>query len=92
MQRFLIEVHHEDEQLACARIVQIFLSTGSHYITHADWGCMDGEHSAWIIVEADSKEQARCILPPAFRSEAKIVALNKFTMEQIDGIISQLQS
>jgi hypothetical protein len=28
-------------------------------------------------------------LPPAFRSEAKIIELNKFTMEQIDGIISQ---
>jgi nicotinate-nucleotide pyrophosphorylase len=52
---------------------------------------MDGEHTAWIIVEVDSKEQARCILPPAFRSQAKIVALNKFTMEQIDEMISQLQ-
>ena len=91
MPRFLIEVQHETDQLACARIVQIFLSTGSHYITHADWGCMDGEHSAWITVEADSKEEARCILPPAFRSEAKIVALNKFTMEQIEGILSQHQ-
>ena len=91
MPRFLIEVHHEAEQLACARIVQLLLSTGSHYITHADWGCMDGEHTAWIIVEGESKEQARCILPPAFRSQAKIVALNKFTMEQIEGIISQLQ-
>lgn len=91
MPRFLIEVHHEAEQLACARIVQIFLSTGSHYMTHADWGCMDGEHTAWIIVEVDSKEQARSILPPAFRSQAKIVALNKFTIEQINGFISQLE-
>jgi len=91
MPRFLIEVHHEDETLACARVVQVFLATGSHLLTHADWGCMDGEHTAWIVVEVDSKEQARSILPPAFRSQAKIVALNKFTMEQIDGIISQHQ-
>jgi hypothetical protein len=91
MPRFLIEVPHEAEQLACARIVQIFLSTGSHYMTNADWGCMDGEHTAWIIVEVDSKEQARSILPPAFRSKAKIIALNKFTIEQINDFISQLQ-
>ena len=91
MPRFLIELHHEDEVLACARVVQVFLATGSHFLTHADWGCMDGEHTAWIIVEVDSKEQARSILPPAFRSQAKIVALNKFTMEQIDGIISRHQ-
>lgn len=91
MPRFLIELHHEDEVLACARVVQIFLATGSHFLTHADWGCMDGEHTAWIIVEVDSKEQARSILPPAFRSQAKIVALNTFTTEQIDGIISRHQ-
>ena len=91
MPRFLIELHHEAEQLACARIVQIFLSTGSHYMTNADWGCMDGEHTAWIIVEVDSKEQARSILSPAFRSQAKIVALDKFTLEQINGFISQLE-
>jgi hypothetical protein len=91
MPKFLIEVHHEADQLACARIVQIFLSTGSHYVTHADWGCMDGEHTAWITVEVESKEEARCILPPAFRSQAKIVELNKFTLEQINEFISQLQ-
>jgi len=91
MPRFLIALHHEDEVLSCARVVQIFLATGSHFLTHADWGCMDGEHTAWIIVDVDSKEQAQSILPPAFRSQAKIVALNKFTMEQIDGIISRHQ-
>jgi len=91
MPRFLIEVHHEPEVLACARVVQVFLATGSHFLTHADWGCMDGEHSAWIVVEVDSKEEARSILPPAFRAQAKIVGLNKFTMEQIERIISHHQ-
>ena len=47
MARFLIEVPHEAEVVACAR------------------------H----------------ILPPAFRSQARIVGLNKFTMEQIDEIL-----
>jgi hypothetical protein len=59
-------------QLACARIVQILLSTGSHYITHADWGCVDGEHTAWIIVEGDSKEQARCICLPLFGPKPRL--------------------
>jgi hypothetical protein len=66
-------------------------TTGSHFLTHADWGCMDGEHKAWIIVEVDSKEEARCILPPAFRSQARIVGLNRFTMEEIEEIFRQHQ-
>ena len=91
MPRFLIQVPHEAGVEACLRTVQIFLATGSHFLTHADWGCMDGEHSAWIIVEVDSKEEARSILPPVFRSEAKIVGLNKFTLEQIDKMMGHHQ-
>lgn len=89
MQQFLIEVPHPEETLACARIVKVFLSTGSHFLTHADWGCMDGVHSAWLTVEADSKEEARMMVPPQFRSQAKIVGLNKFKLEQIDAILEQ---
>ena len=88
MSRFLIELRHEDDQMACARFVKLILTSGSHFLTHAEWGCKDGEHSAWIIVEMDSKEEARSILPPPFRSRAKIVTLNHFTIEQIDGMLS----
>ena len=87
MEKFLIEVPHDEEHVACARVVEIFLKTGSHFVTHADWGCRDGEHKAWIIAEVDSKDEARYILPPAFRSQAKIVQLNKFMMEEIDEIL-----
>jgi len=87
MARFFIEVPHEEEQVACARAVEIFLKTGSHFLTHADWGCMDGEHKAWIIVEVDSKDEARFILPPAYRAQARIVELNKFTLKEIEAIL-----
>jgi hypothetical protein len=53
-------------------VVQVFLATGSHFLTHADWGCEDGVHSAWMIVDADSKEDARSIVPPQYRKDAKI--------------------
>jgi len=64
MARYLIEVPNEEETVACARVVEIFLKTGSHFVTHTDWGCKDGEHKAWIIMEVDNKEDARRILPP----------------------------
>jgi hypothetical protein len=87
MARFLIEVPHDAEQVACARVVQVFLKSGSHFLTHADWGCRDEEHKAWIIADVDNKEEARWIVPPAFRSQAKIVRLNNFTLEEIDEIL-----
>ena len=91
MARFLIEVPHDPERVACARVVEIFLKTGSHFLTHADWGCLDGDHKAWIIADVDSKEEARSIVPPALRSQAKIVQLNYFTLEEIEPILSHHQ-
>ena len=83
MARFLIEVPHDEEMLACAKVVQVFLASGSHFLTHADWGCMDGVHKAWIIAEVENKEQARTILPPAVRPQAKITRLNYFSIDEI---------
>ena len=87
MPRFLIEVPHEAERVACARVVEIFLKTGSHFLTHADWGCKDGDHKAWIIADVNSHEEARSILPPAMRSQARIVQLNFYTMEEIEEVL-----
>lgn len=85
--KFLIEVPHEETTAACARVVDIFLKSGSHFLSNADWGCRDGEHKAWITVDVDSKDEARRILPPGMRTQAKIVQLNTFTMEEIDDIL-----
>jgi hypothetical protein len=91
MSRFLIELPHEADGRACAQFVKLALTSGSHFLTHADWGCRDGVHCGWIIVEVDSKAEARSILPPPFRAHAKIVALNFYTLEQIEGLLSGQQ-
>ena len=61
MDRYLIEVAHDAERLAWAPAVQTFFGTGSHYLTHADRGCKDGDHRALMIVEAADREEARWI-------------------------------
>jgi hypothetical protein len=84
--RFLIEVPHEAKAAECARVIEVFLRTGSHFLTRADWGCMDGEHRAWIVVDVESREEALGIVPPAFRAQAKIVQLNAFTLAQAEEL------
>lgn len=88
MPRFYIEVPHESEKVACARAVHELLKTGSHFLTNADFGCNDGDHKARITVEVESKEAARAIIPPEYRLNAKIVQLNKFTMEEIEEFLN----
>ena len=92
MAKFLIEVPHEAEARACALAIEILFKTGSHWLTNAEWGCKDGVHKGWVIVEVDSKEEARGILPPVYRPIAQIVKLNKFSMEEIEEILRYHQS
>lgn len=88
MSKFLIEVTHEAEKNACLRAAQILLKSGSHFVTNADFGCLDGEHKAWIIVEVNDKDEARAVLPPEYRSNAKIVQLNKFNLSEIEALLA----
>lgn len=83
MAKFLIEVPHGADKASCLLAIKIFLQTGSHFLTHADWGCLDGEHKAWIIAEVKSKEDATYILPPMYRSGAKITELTTFTAKDL---------
>ncbi len=87
MPKFLIEVPHESDTVECSRAVQVFLATGSHFLTNAEWGCMDGVHSAWMIVEVESKAEALGIVPPAFRSRTRIVGLNRFSLPKIESFL-----
>ena len=87
MPRFLIEVPHEGTALACGRAVELFLRTGSHFLTRADWGCKDGEHKSWVVVDVETREEARTIVPALYRSQAKIVQLNGFTLTDAEELL-----
>ena len=91
MPRYLIELTHDDEHAACVRAIEAIEKYGAHFFTHADWGCLNGVHSAWVIAELDSREGALQLVPPQFRPDARIVELNKFTREEIASMVGALK-
>jgi hypothetical protein len=91
MERFLIEVPHEAKPESCLHAVRVLLASGSHFLTHADFGCMDGVHKSWLVVEVSNKDDARTMLPPLYRAEARIVKLTKFSLGQVDAMIQALE-
>lgn len=87
MSKYFIEIPHGSDKVDCLRSVSILLSSGSHFLTNADWGCLDGQHKAWFFMDADSKDEALMIIPPAYRNVAKISKLNKFKLEDVNEIL-----
>jgi len=89
MPKFLIEVLHEADMVACTKAIRVFVETGSHFLTNAEWGCTDGEHKAWFFIEVDTKEEARNVVPHAYRRDAKITSLSRFTLDQINEMMRE---
>ena len=89
MAKFLIEVPHESDAMSCFRANKVLLESGSHFLTHADFGCCDGVHKAWIVVTVDTKDEARNLLPPLYRRQATIVELCKFGIAELDDLIKR---
>jgi hypothetical protein len=87
MPKYLIEVSHGGEKIDCLRSVSILLSTGSHFLRNADWGCLDGVHKAWFFMDADTKEEVLQVVPSAYRKDTKISQLNKFKLEDVEELL-----
>jgi hypothetical protein len=85
MDRYIIISGHTAED--CRQAVKHFAEFHAGYITHFEWGCKDNDHNAYAIIEADSHEQALLVVPPLFRSKAKVVKLVRFYPKK-DGMDS----
>lgn len=82
MDRYLIETRHTDEE--CLGLLDQVLASG--YLHNYDWGCEDGDHTGWAIIEAENREQAMLSVPSLVRSKVRIVKLNKFTDEDVQRL------
>ncbi|HUF17518.1 MAG TPA: hypothetical protein VMS12_05690 [Thermoanaerobaculia bacterium] len=91
MPTYLIEVRHESTPDACVRALNALDRHGSHFVTHADFGCADGAHCGWLTVDVDSRDAAERIVPPEFRAMTRVVELRKFTREEIHVLMKQQQ-
>ena len=80
MERFLVISPHTEA--TCRMAIQEVMSAG--YITHFDWGCKDGDHTGWAIIEADNAREALMVVPPAQRSSARAVRLAKFSVHDVE--------
>lgn len=83
MARYMIQSSHDPSHADCERIKQSIFRAGSHFVTHAEWGCADGNHTAWLIVEAENDRDAWLVVPPAMRETATVTRLNRFGFAEL---------
>jgi hypothetical protein len=74
MERFLIETSHKEG--VCLNLIGLLNAQG--YLRQFDWGCLNGVHIGWAVIEAGSESEARLAIPPLVRGQARIVKVVKF--------------
>jgi hypothetical protein len=89
MPTYLIEIPHSTNQAECRQIIKLFVESGSHLLSNAEWGCKDGVHKAWFISDFDSKEDAMHIVPPLLRHSTTIIEITKFTKSDMVNMSEQ---
>lgn len=81
MDKFLVESHHTIHN--CKLAVKSVQSSG--YLNNFDWGCKDGVHTGWAIIEAENAAQALGIVPAMIRDKARAVRLAKFEPSMVSN-------
>lgn len=80
MERFLIESPHTARE--CKLVVKLVQSMG--YLNNFDWGCREGVHTGWAMIEAENAAQALGVVPALIRNQARAIKLSKFPSEIVD--------
>jgi len=83
MPTYLIEIPHSENSFECKQVIKLFVESGSHLLTNAQWGCKSGVHKAWFINDFNSKEEALQVIPPFLRHTATIIELTTFSKADI---------
>ena len=83
MARYIVEIAHTSED--CVEALNSIVAVSREFINRFDWGCKAGDHTGWAIVEAGDESVARMMLPTSLRRGARVVAVNKFTVEDVQS-------
>ena len=81
MARFLVSAEHTEAD--CVQAFDSVLAFSKALLDRFDWGCKDGEHVGWAVVEAQDKHTARMLIPSYIRDKAHVVALTKFSADEV---------
>ena len=82
MSRFLIHIPYPpDEQLD---VIDRMIKQSTDLLCMTYWGDMDGQPAGWLVVLADTEEQARNMLPEDLRDWARIAQVQLLTPQDIE--------
>jgi len=83
-QTYFVSVPHTPEQ--CLKTLDDMKVKGDALLSQFEFGCSDGDHTAYAFIKGKSPEDIKKMLPEAEQKAAKITKVNKLTVADIEKI------
>ena len=82
-QTYFVQIPHTQEQ--CLNSLDNMKSKGGDaLLSKFEYGCMDGDHTAYAFLMGTSPDEIKKTLPEAEQKAAKITKVNKVTVADIE--------
>ncbi len=84
MARYMIASRHEPEE--CLRALDEEFAKGSGILDKFVYGCREGDHTGYAIVEAKKLSDALALVPDFLQESACVTKVDKFTPADIRSL------
>jgi hypothetical protein len=78
--KFMVEFKHTPEE--CLKALDKIKDKDAKLLDKIEWGCMSGDHTGYMVVNASNEQDALKGIP--FEFNAKAYKIGKFTPKQIE--------
>jgi hypothetical protein len=80
----MVIVPHSEKD--CVTTLDDLSAQGSSTLSKFYFGCKNGDHTAYGLINASSESDVRNMLPANMKDKAKIMPVNQFTIDEIKAI------
>jgi hypothetical protein len=81
MNTYYVQISHTPGQ--CLNMLSDLKGKGDTFLSKFEFGCMEGDHTAYGFLQGKSEQDVRMMLPKEEQSEAKIQKVDRLTADQI---------
>jgi hypothetical protein len=80
MKQFIVESPHDIDE--CRAAIEMVQAAG--YLRNFKWGCPDGKHCGWAIIDAESTGEALLSVPSLIRRKARVTPIVNFSSKEVE--------
>jgi hypothetical protein len=68
----------------CQKVMKEVEALGPDVLSKYEWGCESGDHTAYILTQAASAEDALKMVPESIRGQARAIKVERMTPKEIN--------